>query len=303
MIDFRKFDLSKRQEYMELLRYGAHRGVGFAFVNLCIWGHQRCAVVDGTLVMFSHYNGHTMYPFPAGPGDMKPILDAILADAAQRGIPCRISGVTERERELLEAYYPGAFRLHWDRDSYDYVYDIQDLAELKGKRFQPKRNHVNRFLSEFPDAYVRELDELTLPDCMAFTDAWFARREEEDPKADFQMERQALCRAYRYFRELGMEGLVLYADGRVAAMTMGSFLSEDTVDVHFEKADGAMNGAYAAINRAFARYIRDKYPQVKYLNREEDMGSPGLRKAKLSYHPHHLVEKCWAHYTGEGFND
>ena len=108
-------------------------------------------------------------------------------------------------------------------------------------------------------------------------------------------------RAFRNFRELGLEGLVLTVEGKIVAMTMGSFLSEDTVDVHFEKADADFPGGYPVINRAFARYLREKYPNLKYLDREEDMGSPGLRKAKLSYQPHHLVEKCWAHFAEEAF--
>lgn len=303
MIDFQRFPPEQRERFAPWLELASHRGCAFSFANLCMWGHQRFAFVDEFLVIFSHYNGHTMYQFPIGSGEAKPVLDKILADAGKRGIPCRIACLTAREKELLEAYYPGQFRFHCERDSFDYVYDIHDLADLKGKKFQPKRNHVNRFLTDYPDAYILPLDEVTLPDCMDFTRRWFARRTEEDPTADFHMEQLALDRAYAHFRELGLEGLVLYADGRLVAMTMGSFLSEDTVDVHFEKADPDYGAAYAVINRAFARYIREKHPQVKYLDREEDMGSPGLRKAKLSYQPHHLVEKCWGHYTGEGFCD
>jgi hypothetical protein len=95
----------------------------------------------------------------------------------------------------------------------------------------------------------------------------------------------------------------MYVDNQAVAMTMGSFLSGDTVDVHFEKADRDYPGAYAVINRAFARRIREEYPDVKFLNREEDMGLEGLRKAKLSYYPHHMVEKCWAHLITEEFYD
>ena len=117
------------------------------------------------------------------------------------------------------------------------------------------------------------------------------------------MERVALQRAFDHWQELGLEGLVMYVGSQVVAMTMGSFLDDETIDVHFEKADLDFSGAYAVINRAFARYIRDKHPGVKFLNREEDMGIEGLRKAKLSYHPHHLVEKCWAHQMTEEFDD
>ena len=91
--------------------------------------------------------------------------------------------------------------------------------------------------------------------------------------------------------------------GTPAAMTMATFLSDDTLDVHFEKALPQYPGAYAVINREFARYIRNKFPQIRYLNREDDVGSEGLRKAKLSYNPHHLVEKCWVHLKVEGYDD
>lgn len=303
MITFQKFCPGQREEYNRYLCRASHRGAGFSFANLYMWGHQRFAVQGGFLIIFSHFDGHTMYPFPAGEGDVKPVLDAILADAKERGIPCRITGLSESEKELLEGLYPGAFRFHCDRDSFDYVYDINDLAELRGKKFQPKRNHVNRFLAEHPDAVVKPLDEENLPEAKTLTDRWFAERLAEDPYADVQMERMALERAYHRFRELGLEGLALYADGKMVAMTMGSFLDEQTMDIHFEKGDSAYPGSYPVINRAFARHLREKYPNLKYLNREDDMGKPGLRQAKLSYQPHHLVEKCWAHYAGEEFDD
>ena len=88
---------------------------------------------------------------------------------------------------------------------------------------------------------------------------------------------------------------------KAAAVTFGSRISPDTFDVHFEKADASIQGAYAAINCEFAKHIREKYPEIRYLNREEDMGIEGLRKAKQSYHPHHMVEKCWAHLREEGY--
>lgn len=299
MIDFQRVVPSDREKYLPYLFSAAHRGCAYTFANLCMWGHQRAAFLGDHLVIFSHYDGHTMYQFPICSGDVKPVLEQLRADARERGIPFRLAGVTAHEKEILEELYPGQFRYHCQRDSFDYIYDINDLADLKGKKFQPKRNHVNRFLSEHPECYIQPLDETNLPDCEALARHWFARKLEEDPTADFIMEQRALEKAFRNFRALGLEGLLLYCDGKPVAMTMGSFISEDMVDVHFEKADPDYPTAYAVINRAFARHLRDKYPQVKYLDREEDMGSPGLRKAKLSYQPHHLVEKCWAHFTGE----
>ena len=99
------------------------------------------------------------------------------------------------------------------------------------------------------------------------------------------------------------EGIALLLEDRVVAVTLGSRISSDTFDIHFEKAREDVDGAYAAINCEFARYLRAKYPDVKFLNREDDMGLEGLRKAKLSYFPHHMVEKSWAYLTEDIYED
>ena len=117
------------------------------------------------------------------------------------------------------------------------------------------------------------------------------------------MEKAAIRRALEHFRALELEGLLLMAGGEPVAVTMGSPLSDTIFDVHFEKAREDVPGAYNAINREFARYLRDRYPRLQYLNREDDLGLAGLRKAKLSYCPHHLVEKCWAHPREDGYVD
>ena len=300
MIPFERLSIEQKPEIDTLLRPAAHRGCAFSFANLYIWGRQCVARMGDDLLLFSHFGGKTLYPYPVCSGDPRPAIDALMRDARERGIPFRLTGLNTRDVENLQSWYPDQFCFHCGRDGHEYVYAIDDLAELKGKKFQPKRNHINRFLTEYPDARILPLTEETLPDAKALADRWHQRRTEEE---DAGMELVALNRAFAHWKALGMEGLVLYVGSQVVAMTMGSRLGEDTFDVHFEKADLDYNGAYAVINRAFARHIRDKYPQVKYLNREEDMGIEGLRKAKLSYHPHHMVEKCWAHLMTEEFHD
>lgn len=131
---------------------------------------------------------------------------------------------------------------------------------------------------------------------------WYALRLQEDPTRDFHMERCAISKALKNRKALGMEGLLLRVEGKVVAMTLGSQLSDKVFDVHFEKAFDRYDGAYTAINRAFARYLREKYPALTHLNREEDMGLEGLRKAKLSYNPAYLQEKYWACLLEEGYD-
>ena len=294
MIDFQPLTLGDKERYEAFLLDGAERGCEYSFANLYLWGRQRFAMIRDHIVLFSQFSKRTVYPYPVGSGDKKPVLDAIMEDAAKRGIPCRITGLNQEDIIYMEQTYPGQFRFHCDRDSYDYVYDIHDLADLKGRKYQKKRNHINRFRSLYPNWRVEGLSHANLEAVQEMAADWYKVRQESDPQGNYELEKVALSRLFAHFDTLKPEGLVLYDEDVILAFTVGSFLSEDTIDVHFEKAREDADGAYTAINQAFAQYLRDRYPQVRYLDREEDMGLEGLRKAKLSYYPHHLTEKYWA---------
>ena len=302
MIDFRPITLDDKDKCNNLLHDGQSRGCEYSFANLYLWGRQRACILHDHLVLFSQFNRKSVYPFPVGTGDKKVVLDAIIADARERGIPCRITGMNEDNMALLEQLYPGEFRFHCDRDSYDYVYDIDDLADLKGRKYQRKRNHVNRFHQNYPNCEILPLCDSNRAQALQMARRWYEERLQQDPSGDYHMERTALLKALEHSEALGMEALVMFDGDTVIALTMGSRLSPDTFDVHFEKALAEVDGAYAAINCAFARYIREKYPEVRYLNREDDLGLEGLRKAKLSYCPHHMEEKCWACLLEEGYD-
>ena len=249
------------------------------------------------MAFFSHFNGRSVYPYPIGAGDKRAVLEAVLEDARQRGIPCRITGMTPADREELEAFFPGIFHYRTNRDGFDYVYDINDLADLRGRKYQKKRNHFNRFRTEHPDYQVLPLNACNLPMARQMVDQWYYTRMKADPQGDYLLENIALARAFQNYAGLGMEGIAIVDGGQVLAVTMASRMSPDTFDVHFEKAREDVDGAYNAVNCEFARYLRLKYPETAYLDREDDMGLEGLRKAKLSYNPHHMVEKYWACLT------
>ncbi len=295
MIDFQKMELSQKAAYEQYLMNAPERGCEYSFSNLCLWGKQKAAFIHGCVALFSHFHGRSVYPFPIGDGDKRAVIEAILQDAKKRGIPCRITGMNEQDKAFLEQEFPGRFHFRTDRNSYDYVYDIHDLADLRGRKYQKKRNHFNRFQAMHPEYQVLPLNEETRPAAMEMVDAWYAKRAETDPEGDYLLEQLALKRAFKYFDRLEMEGCVLMDGGQVLALTMGSRLNQKTFDIQFEKAREDVDGAYAAINCEFARYLRLKYPEVQFLNREEDMGLEGLRKAKLSYLPHHMAEKHWAY--------
>lgn len=302
MIDFQPLVLENKEEYDRYLMTCGERGCEYSFANLYMWGRQKAAFYADQLVFFSQFNRKSVYLFPVGPGNRKEALDAVISDSKKRGIPCRLTGLLHDDCALLEQLYPGQFRYHFDRDSFDYVYAIEDLVGLKGRRFQRKRNHLNRFRDTHPDHRLEPITDENLTAVEEMVDTWYTLRLQDNPHGDYKMEQAAIRKALRHRQTLGMEGLILIDEGRITAMTMGSRLSEDTFDIHFEKALDTADGTYAAINQGFAQYLQEKYPALRWLNREDDMGIEGLRKAKMSYCPDHMVEKNWACLLEDGYD-
>ena len=294
MLEFKRMDPAFREEYNALLAASGRQGCEYTFVNLSLWGRQRMARFQDWVVLFSQYGRCSVYPFPVGVGDPREVLDAIFEDARQRGIPCRLTGLSQKDCQTLESYCPGKFRFHADRDNFDYVYRIEDLALLKGKRYQSKRNFCNRFWNANPNCCLVPITTQILPQVQAMLDRWYHDRLLLDPYQDFLLEQLALNRAFAKWEQLGMDGLALTDGDQVIAFAMGSPLGKETFDIHFEKALDIADGAYPVINQGFSRYLMEKYPHLQWLNREDDLGIPGLRKAKLSYHPEYMVEKHWA---------
>lgn len=294
MIEFQRVKPAQKQQYEKILFSCPPRGCEYSFTNLCVWGLQQVAFLHDCVAFFSHFGGKSLYPYPIGNGDRRAVLEEIIQDSRERGIPCRISGMTEQDRRELEAWFPGKFHIASRRDGFDYVYTIDDLADLRGRKFQKKRNHVNRFRIEHPEYTVQPLTAENQEMAQNMVNDWYVTRLRSDPEGDYLLENIAITRAFQNWQSLGMDGLLLMDGEEVLAVTMASRMSGDTLDIHFEKAREDVDGAYTAVNQEFARHLRLKYPEIVYLNREDDMGLEGLRKAKLSYNPHHMEEKYYA---------
>ena len=294
MIPFHRACLEDKAPYESILMNCPERGCEYSFANLFLWGRQEIAFVENCVVFFSHFFGRSVYPYPLGTGDKKAALEAILADSRQRGIPCRITGMTEADRQELEDLFPDRFSIRPARDSFDYVYTVDALADLKGKKLQKKRNHVNRFRTEHPEYRVEPICCENVSRIQHMVNDWYVSRKLSDPEGDYFLESLAMAKAFRHYDALNMEGIALLEGDRVLAVTMGSIMAPDMLDVHFEKAVEDVPGTYNTVNAEFARHIRLKFPEVRFLNREDDMGLEGLRTAKLSYLPDHMIEKYQA---------
>lgn len=297
MIDFLPANISHKEFYRKFFTDNRERGCEYSFSNLILWGQQNIAEIEGCLVRLSYYGGHIAYAFPIGNGNKEKALNAVICDAEERGIPCVFMGVYEEDKALLESLFEGRFRFKESRDSFDYVYDINDLCDLSGRKFHSKRNHLHRFKEACPDFFTEEISQENKALILDFASAWYKEKLSENPVSDFDMEQIAISRAIKNYEALGMEGILLKCGEKILGFTMGSRLDENTFDIHFEKASDKIQGIYAAVNNLFANHLRDKYPSLRFLNREEDMGIEGLRRAKESYRPHHLVEKYLAFPT------
>ena len=186
---------------------------------------------------------------------------------------------------------PNRFVFEENRDGADYVYYSKDLITLAGKKLHSKRNFINRFQKEYGDRYqFREIDDSKYQQVLAYHNEWC---KQNDCKEDESL-RGEICgqlAGLKNRQALGLKTGVLYLDGKVIAYSFGTQLSEDTFVVHIEKADHTIDGAYPMINKCFAEH---HCQNVEFINREEDMGLEGLRKAKLSYHPAFILMKYCA---------
>lgn len=281
MLNFKKPQLVDRGWIQGCYQCSGFRGAEYTFANLYMWSffYGEVAYYKGFLCQRLTYKGIHQYIYPAGCGEVKPVLDALWEDSRQAGRPFVIRSLTRDTMALLESMYPGRFTYEENRNAFDYLYEIDTLAELAGKKYQAKRNHINRFVEANPNWYTEAVTEENLDVCRALADRWC---ETHDDAGD----RRALEKAFANFREMEFEGLILYAaPGQAVGFSMGNRISEDTFDVNFEKAFAEVQGAYPLVNREFARKVRAEHPEIRYLNREDDMGLENLRKAKESYHP------------------
>ncbi|MCI8496802.1 MAG: DUF2156 domain-containing protein [Clostridiales bacterium] len=224
---------------------------------------------------------------------MEEALHLLHEDAKAEGTPFWLYSVTPEIQSQLEEIYPGKFEFTPYRFGDDYVYESSSLIELKGRKLHGKRNHIARFMDNNSWSF-EELDESNLDDCRDMMQQWLEAN--QDSGTDYSDEVLAIGDAFDHFFELEFSGGLIRVDGNVVAFTMGEPLNDDTFVLHFEKAFSHIQGAYPMINR---EYAARKLSGYRYINREEDMGLEGLRRAKMSYQPAFLVEKSFAVWRDE----
>ncbi len=287
---FKPLDLEDRRFIHGLLWNYQSEMSEITFTNLFIWrahyGFQWSVYKDWFFLICTETEGG-LYAFPPiGPPSRKEAAVTLLEwlcdenkienpriDRADKRLCSELSDTRNHANEPL-------------RDHFDYVYRREELVRLVGSRYRSKRNHINQFLRFY--TYVYEpLEDKHIDDCLVLQEKWCKmNRCKED--LDLLGEHEAIREVLTHHNTLQVCGAVILVDGRVGAFTLGEKLNDDTAVIHIEKADPEIPGLYPLINQQFCE---NRWQDVTYINREQDLGLPGLREAKLSYYPDHLVEK------------
>jgi hypothetical protein len=275
------------------------RNCDYSFSNIFSWGGFYDTTFaegeDGFFYVRSPAEGEVPgYLFPLGGSDLRAALERLEEDASERGDEFRLYAVTREMFERIEGVMPGRFVYETRRDWYEYIYLSEDLIRLGGKKYQAKRNHINKFKRTYRWEYVPITREI-IPECLSLYDRWRAENAGGKSERSLIEERIATQKAFADYERLGLIGGALRIEGMIGAYSYGQPLTEDTFGVHAEKSLYEIEGGFAMMNQQFAERNCGGY---RYVNREVDLGLDSLRQAKMSYHPAILLEKGYERLRG-----
>ncbi len=284
MLNFHPITLEDKKAADEILLKAPNKGCEYCFGTLYIWKNiykTQLAFWGGMLVAKYQTQDGVLYCCPAGDGDFKAMIELVLEDAKSGGHKAVIAGCSEEEKQKIETLFPSKFKFSADDSAFDYIYSAEKLATLGGRKLHGKRNHISAFIKNNPDWTFEEITKENLGQCAAMNERWLLLNEYKDESA-ISAEHNALNEAIANYEALGFYGGLIRAGGEIVAFSFGERLNDEVFCTHFEKAYASVNGAYPIINREMAVRLKDSYSLI---NREEDTGAPGLRKAKQSYYP------------------
>jgi hypothetical protein len=325
-LNLRTPELSDRSAVALAVAESGYIGSDAGFANVYLLRKKYGTLIDlHDGFLFRYYNGEGSrrgYTFPLGTGDPGKALELIVEDSRESGRPLEFCLVDEYRTQILREYFCKIFdsksaepALHFEsnRGDSDYIYSAESLATLPGSDYRKKRNHISRFTRTYGQFELREMTPANIADALEIEKRWLnddgemvtgnadcetpcdcaeaALAERSEDEKSRMAEYCAIVEALENFDALGMKGGLLYVEGKPVGMTIASEIAPGVWDIHFEKVIGeyADNGGYAVINKLFAEHL--VAVGAKLINREEDIGLEGLRKAKLSYYPQTILDK------------
>jgi len=286
---FRQIDLEDKNHFQDFFTHFPPQISEYTFTNLFVWRNYfqlEWCLWDECLCLLARPRGNQ--PFflpPLCEKNPKERIKEFLLHLKRQGIKGTVQRVPEDlvDQNLKDCNH---FEISLDRDNCDYVYLADDLIKLEGNKFHGKRSHINKFKKKHSYQY-RSLTPDLIPECLGMETEWCNLKHCEIFPS-LAGEEKAIYEALKNMETLGFKGGVILISEKVEAFALGEQLNWQMAVIHVEKANPAFDGIYQLINQEFCKH---EWKDLSYINREQDLGEEGLRKAKLSYHPHHLVNK------------
>lgn len=289
-IKFKHPELEDKEIINSFLKEDESRNCEMVFANIYLWSRTvypvKYAIIEETLCFLSEAEGDSV-TFPIGKGDKKKVIRMLKAEYEKKGKEFKMHLIKKEQFLILQEMYGEEVYVEYDRDTADYVYETEKLINLSGKKYHGKKNHINRFLAAHEDWSYESITDENVEECIEMAKEW-GKLNGCDTNEEKNAELQVAIMGVQMLKELDLKGGLIRAEGKVIAFTFGGPVSSDTFGIHVEKAFADIQGAYPLINREF---LKAEAAEYTYVNREEDTGSEGLRKAKMSYHPAFLIEK------------
>jgi uncharacterized protein len=288
MSDFGPIKLEHKQVFDRCFSRDWPQTSELTFTNLYMWRFRYRPIWtqwQDNLLVIMQPSGEAPFGLPpVGPGDKQQAMKALYSELERLSPEPRLARVPE---DFVRQYVTtGSYTVREDPDNHDYVYLARELIELSGRKFHAKKNHLNRFVKTHRFEY-RKLDAELVECFLRMQENWCELKDCVE-NSELYEEDRAVYEALTSVDELGFTGGAIVIDSKVEAFSLGELLNPDTAVIHIEKANPDISGLYAAINQQFCE---DAWQGVTYVNREQDLGIEGLKKAKQSYQPHHLVKK------------
>ena len=286
-MEFKPFRIEDKARFDSYFAVHHYEQIDCTFNTLFLWqdAYQTSwAEQDGILFVRAGTGKDTFFmpPFAKEEENFVHGLALIHEEYDKLGLPFRLKSASSWVTEQIERLVPGKYDFIEDRDNEEYIYRTDDMIRLPGKKLRMKKNHLNGFLRQYADYQYEAITKENLEDAKAGIHDWFLRH------GDIEEEEQAIKRCFDHWDALGVKGAVIRIYGKVEAFTNGDSINEKMAHIIFEKANPEIRGLYQAINRDF---LIHEFADTEFVNREEDLGLPGLREAKMGYHPDHLTEK------------
>ena len=285
MDDFKQIDLKDKPIFDKHYQHFPPSHSGELFTTMISWQEYveyRYALIENSIIILSKTrdNERTIHP-PSGISNLDLIKQVINLAIKENML---LGFIKKTDKNLLSKHFASLTFIE-DRDFFDYVYRASELAELPGTKYAKIRNRLNKFTKNF--TYItEEISEKNMDTVNEFLKRWCLWKDCGSDEL-LENERKAIMYSMSHFVELGLNGLALRINGIIQAIAVYEKMNADTMVVHFEKGSPDFDGIYKAINMEIARRVQHFVP---YINREEDLGIPGLRQAKLSYQPDHFIE-------------